>query len=43
MKRFVITLITFLVFAGAVAAQGPGGAWTPELQLKVKAVGSTRV
>ena len=43
MKRFAIVFITLLFLATATAAQNPAGVWTPEMQVKTKAIGSPRV
>ena len=43
MKRYAIVFITFLFFAGVGIGQTSTVAWTPEMQVKIKAIGSPRV
>ncbi|MEP6788155.1 MAG: S9 family peptidase [Acidobacteriota bacterium] len=43
MRSIGIALLVILVLTCATEAQNPAGVWTPEMQLKVKAIGSTRV
>ncbi len=43
MRSITITLLTFLLLADFEFAQNPASAWTPEMQLKVKAIGAPRV
>jgi dipeptidyl aminopeptidase/acylaminoacyl peptidase len=43
MKRYAIVLITFLCFAGSIIGQSLTGAWTPDMQVKTKAVAGPRI